>query len=256
MKPSVVKVQKSWATLYPVVRVLSVCARLFAKPWTVACWAPLSMAFSRQEYWSGLPFPSPGIFPTQSLNPCLLHLLHRQADALPLSHQARPGIVIGYILTGSQLFKLCRCSGPPFRQIFIYIFFLFRQSHQTLLSGRQQDLLSQTAPWRQVIAESVQFYFYRIRTDRKFRKMVTVVFWMVGFGVTFSHLSGLRDQLAPTHLHTPLWPQPQVLGSPTRPLAELDARGTATWKGHLGSWECQGNFGLPREERKSKAFKY
>ena len=34
--------------------------RLFAVPWTVACQAPPSMGFSRQEYWSGLPFPSPG----------------------------------------------------------------------------------------------------------------------------------------------------------------------------------------------------
>ena len=34
--------------------------RLFATPWTVAYQAPLSMGFSRQEYWSGLPFPSPG----------------------------------------------------------------------------------------------------------------------------------------------------------------------------------------------------
>ena len=34
--------------------------RLFAIPWTVARQAPLSMGFSRQEYWSGLPFPSPG----------------------------------------------------------------------------------------------------------------------------------------------------------------------------------------------------
>ena len=45
-------------------------------PWTVACQAPLSMGFSRQEYWSGLPFPSPGIFLTQELNLCLPHLLH------------------------------------------------------------------------------------------------------------------------------------------------------------------------------------
>ena len=30
-----------------------------ATPWTIACQAPLSMGFSRQEYWSGLPFPSP-----------------------------------------------------------------------------------------------------------------------------------------------------------------------------------------------------
>ena len=34
--------------------------RLFATLWTVACQAPLAMGFSRQEYWSGLPFPSPG----------------------------------------------------------------------------------------------------------------------------------------------------------------------------------------------------
>ena len=42
-------------------------------PWTVACPAPLSMEFSRQEYWSGLPFPSPRIFPTQGLNLGFLH---------------------------------------------------------------------------------------------------------------------------------------------------------------------------------------
>ena len=37
--------------------------RLFAILWTVACQAPLSMEFSRQEYWSGLPFPTPGTLP-------------------------------------------------------------------------------------------------------------------------------------------------------------------------------------------------
>ena len=39
------------------------CVRLFATPWTVACQAPLSMGFSKQEYWSGLPFPPPGNLP-------------------------------------------------------------------------------------------------------------------------------------------------------------------------------------------------
>ena len=39
--------------------------RLFATPWTVAHQAPLFMGFSRQEYWSGLPCPPPGVFPTQ-----------------------------------------------------------------------------------------------------------------------------------------------------------------------------------------------
>ena len=37
------------------------CVQLFATSWTIACQAPLSMEFSRQEYWNGLPFPSPGL---------------------------------------------------------------------------------------------------------------------------------------------------------------------------------------------------
>jgi len=48
------------------------------------------MEFSRQEYWSGLPFPSPGIFLTQGSNLCLLCLLHWQVDSLPLSHLGSP----------------------------------------------------------------------------------------------------------------------------------------------------------------------
>ena len=43
--------------------------RLFATPWTVARQAPLSMGFSRQEYWSGLPFPSPGDLPDPVIGP-------------------------------------------------------------------------------------------------------------------------------------------------------------------------------------------
>ena len=39
------------------------CVQLFATPWTVAYQAPLPMGFSRQEYWSGLLFPSPGDLP-------------------------------------------------------------------------------------------------------------------------------------------------------------------------------------------------
>ena len=39
------------------------CVRLFSTPWTVACQAPLSGEFSRQEYWSRLPFPTPGGLP-------------------------------------------------------------------------------------------------------------------------------------------------------------------------------------------------
>ena len=44
-------------------------ARLFATLWIVAYQAPPSMGFSRQEYWSGLPFPSPGDLPNPGIEP-------------------------------------------------------------------------------------------------------------------------------------------------------------------------------------------
>ena len=43
--------------------------QLFVTPWTGAYQAPLSMEFSRQEYWSGLPFPSPGDLPNPGIKP-------------------------------------------------------------------------------------------------------------------------------------------------------------------------------------------
>ena len=43
--------------------------QLFSTPWTVACQAPLSMEFSREEYWSGLPHPSPMALPNPGIEP-------------------------------------------------------------------------------------------------------------------------------------------------------------------------------------------
>ena len=54
--------------------------QLFAAPWTVTCQAPLTMRFSRQECWSGLPFPSPRDLPDPGIEPGSLAL---QEDALP-----------------------------------------------------------------------------------------------------------------------------------------------------------------------------
>ena len=47
-------------------------AQVFAASWTVAQQAPLSMELSRQEYWSGLPFPSPGDLPDSGIEPASL----------------------------------------------------------------------------------------------------------------------------------------------------------------------------------------
>ena len=57
--------------------VLCVCVcpvrvQLFANPWTVACQAPLSMELPRQEYWSGLPFPTSGDLPDPGIEPTSL----------------------------------------------------------------------------------------------------------------------------------------------------------------------------------------
>ena len=66
------------------------CVRLFATPWTVALQAPLSMGFSRPEYWSGLPFPPPGDLPDPEIKPHLLRLLHCQGNSLPLAPSGKP----------------------------------------------------------------------------------------------------------------------------------------------------------------------
>ena len=58
--------------------------RLFAAPWTIACWSPPSVGFSRQECWSGLSFPSPGDLPEPGTEPWSPAL---QADSLPLELQ-------------------------------------------------------------------------------------------------------------------------------------------------------------------------
>ena len=68
--------------------------------WTVACKAPLSMGFPRQEYWNGLPFPPPGDLPDPGIEPASAVVPAWQADSLPLSH------------LGSPVKSPCVCSVP------------------------------------------------------------------------------------------------------------------------------------------------
>ena len=79
--------------------------RLSATPWTIAHQAPLSMGFARQEYWSGLPFPSPGDRPNPGIDPRSPAL---RADALT--------------------------SEPPGKHYTVFVlYFLFPDSHQNFL---------------------------------------------------------------------------------------------------------------------------
>ena len=59
----------------------------FVTLWTIAHQAPLSMGFPRQQYWTGLPFPSSGALSDPGIKP---HLLHWQVGSLPLSHLGEP----------------------------------------------------------------------------------------------------------------------------------------------------------------------
>ena len=126
----------------------------FETPWTVAHWAPLSMGFPKQEYWSGLPFPSPRDIPNsgiESVSPAL------QADSLLLSEQlvkqkvlpahcqrVSDGVgqnvqhlftgrikdkvlLVGYLKNGPYIFLQWKCyfSGLfPFHLLHLYMIFM------------------------------------------------------------------------------------------------------------------------------------
>ena len=75
---------------------------LFATPWTVAYQTPPSMGFSRQQYWSGLPFPSPGDLPNPGMEPGSPAL---QADALPSEPRGKSLYNMNSIVFTSQ----CHC---------------------------------------------------------------------------------------------------------------------------------------------------
>ena len=70
--------------------------------WTVPHQAPLSMGFSRQEYWSGFPFPALGDLPHRGIEPASVASPALQADSLPLCHQGTLYPVI-YLITPSFL---------------------------------------------------------------------------------------------------------------------------------------------------------
>ena len=93
--------------------------RLFATLWIVAYRAPLSMGFHRQEYWSGLPFPSPGDLPDpgmESTSPAW------QEDSLPLSLQGSLWtVVLEKILENPLDCKEIKLVNPKGNQPWIFI---------------------------------------------------------------------------------------------------------------------------------------
>ena len=72
--------------------------RLFATPWNVAYQSPLSMGFSRQEYWSELPFSSPGDMPDTGIE---LRSPTLQADSLPSEPPKNHSLLLSVLKTAS-----------------------------------------------------------------------------------------------------------------------------------------------------------
>ena len=85
------------------------CVPLFATPWTVAYQASQSMGFSRQEYWSGVPFPSPGDLPDPGIEPPSPAL---QADALPSEPPGKPIKYMNLVenIRDVPVRRLCCCA--------------------------------------------------------------------------------------------------------------------------------------------------
>ena len=86
LRPSV----NSKKNIYVCVLCCFSCVRLFATLWTVAQQAPLSMGFSRQQYWSGLPCPTPGYHPNPGIKPMPLRSPALAAGSLPLAPPGKP----------------------------------------------------------------------------------------------------------------------------------------------------------------------
>ena len=111
------------------------CPNLFDL-WTVAHQAPLSMEFSRQEYWSRLPFPSPGDLPDPGIEPaCLMSHLHWQAGSLPLAPSGKPPvglIVLDYECLGSIIIARMMIQGTATPMLNRRVHIKQREEHYVL----------------------------------------------------------------------------------------------------------------------------
>ena len=109
--------EESWTLRLQLTVLTSLCVcvcmlshvQLFVTPGTVAHQAPLSMGLSRQEYWSGLPFPPPGDLPNPGIKPKSPAL---QADALPSESPGKPQIPDQRV--GVRNFQTFFFKGVPF----------------------------------------------------------------------------------------------------------------------------------------------
>ena len=135
---------------------------LFVTPWTVAYQAPQSMEFSRQEYWSGLPFPCPGDLSDPGIEPGSPAL---QADALPSEPPGKLVSVLGLVLF--LLFSQCLLWGlfshiTVCHQIIVYCFMYKNLRAEHFHSARHCCHAFSTCIMN---LQMLQFYFYFIQSS-------------------------------------------------------------------------------------------
>ena len=93
--------------------ITSVLSDSFLTLWTVAHQAPLSMGFSRQEYWSGLPFPSPGNLPNPGMEPVSPVTSALQTDSLPAEPLGKPQTRVSVQFSSVQSLSRVRLFVTP-----------------------------------------------------------------------------------------------------------------------------------------------
>ena len=101
----------------------------FVTSWTVACQAPLSMGFSRQEYCSGWPFPPPGDLPNLGIEQHLLCLLHWRQILYHLSHWGSPVFclhICKYDIHTVIYIYSCICILSISMYIYVLIYYLYK----------------------------------------------------------------------------------------------------------------------------------
>ena len=102
------------------------CVELFVTPWTVTCQAPLFIKFSKQEYWSGLTFPTPGNLPDPGMESTFPTSLALAGSSLPLSH------------LGSQEVHERKCQLLSYAQLFVVPWTVAHKALPTMQFSRQE----------------------------------------------------------------------------------------------------------------------
>ena len=124
---------------------LLIHVQLFAVPWTVDCQVPPSMGFSRQEYWSGLPYSSPGDLPHPGFKPASLTSPALQVDSLSFEPPGKPHIKLLLLLSHFSRVRLCatpQMAAHPRQVLLLWLFTKVKTAE-----GRLSDLPKDTMLW-------------------------------------------------------------------------------------------------------------